>query len=70
MSPPMSPPMSPLLISDRLISLAQQADQAGCTRVARRLIGLASTVLDSKSFPPPPPPGLRRGTAGTHYGNG
>ncbi len=42
------PPVSPLLISDRLISLAEQAGEAGCTATARDLIRLASRVLEEK----------------------
>ncbi len=45
------PPVSPLLISDRLISLAEQAGEAGCTATARHLIRLASRVLDEKRPP-------------------
>ena len=40
------PPVSPLLISDRLLTLAQQADDAGYAKAARRLLRLAITVLD------------------------
>lgn len=43
---PIAPPVSPLLISDRLIALAEQAGQVGCLVTARHLIRLASTVLD------------------------
>jgi len=42
-------PVSPLLISDRLISLAEQAGQVGCTATARHLIRLASRVLEEKT---------------------
>ena len=42
------PPVSPLLLSDRLISLAEQAEQVGCTATARHLVRLASSVLDEK----------------------
>ncbi len=45
---PIEPPVSPLLLSDRLISLAEQAEQVGCTDTARRLVRLASSVLDEK----------------------
>jgi hypothetical protein len=45
---PIQPPVSPLLLSDRLISLAEQAEQVGCTDTARRLVRLASSVLDEK----------------------
>lgn len=47
-------PVSPLLLSDRLIALAEQAQLVGCTATASRLVRLASTVLDEKSgFAPP-----------------
>ncbi len=45
---PIEPPVSPLLLSDRLISLAEQAEQVGCTATARHLVRLASSVLDEK----------------------
>jgi hypothetical protein len=45
--------VSPLVLCDRLLSLAQQADQAGFDTTAKRLLALATTVLDS------PPPALR-----------
>ncbi len=37
---------SPLVLADRLISLAQEADRAGLTSSASRLIGLVYAVLD------------------------
>ncbi len=40
--------MSPLVLSDRLLTLAEQADAAGYQAAARRLVGLAFSVLDSK----------------------
>jgi hypothetical protein len=46
-SPP-APPVSPLLLSDRLLTLAEQADQAGYCTAAKRLVSLALTVLDEK----------------------
>ncbi len=54
-APTVTPTLSPLFLSDRLISLAEQAGQLGCPTTARRLIRLASTVLDE--MPPPPAPG-------------
>jgi hypothetical protein len=42
-------PPSKLIICDRLIALAQQADRAGCADTARHLVGLLETV-----FPDPP----------------
>jgi hypothetical protein len=60
---PIEPPVSPLLLSDRLISLAEQAEQVGCTDTARRLVRLASSVLDetAKCAPRPARSGARRG---------
>lgn len=43
-----SPQPSPLLICDRLLSLAQDADRAGCAETAEHLFHLAHTVLDEK----------------------
>lgn len=39
-------PVSPLVLSDRLISLAQDAERAGLIDSARRCIVLAHSVLD------------------------
>ncbi len=39
---------SPLVICDRLLSLAQEADRAGCAVTAEHLLHLAHTVLDEK----------------------
>lgn len=41
-----SVPVSPLVLSDRLITLAEQASQAGYAITARRLVALAHKVLD------------------------
>lgn len=38
--------VSPLMLSDRLISLAQDADRAGLRAAADRLVRLACDVLD------------------------
>ena len=38
--------VSPLMLSDRLITLAQEADRAGYPRSATRLLGLAYAVFD------------------------
>lgn len=46
---PSQPPLSPLLISDRLISLAKQAGEAGYLLTARRLVRLACSVLDESA---------------------
>ncbi len=43
---PDQPAFSPLLLSDRLLSLAKAADSAGYRIVAEHLLYLASDVLD------------------------
>lgn len=51
--------VSPLILCDRLIRLAEEADHAGLSRAARRLVNLANAMFDD---PPPParrPPALR-----------
>ncbi|MBN9563565.1 MAG: hypothetical protein J0H14_23000 [Alphaproteobacteria bacterium] len=58
---PIQPPVSPLLLSDRLISLAEQAEQVGCTDTARRLVRLASSVLDEKVACAARPSRIKRG---------
>jgi len=40
---------SPLILSDRLLTLAQDADRAGYPITAEHLLHLAHTVLDEKS---------------------
>ncbi len=47
-SPPMPrPPMpSPMVLSDRLITLAQDADRAGYAITAEHLVHLAHTVFE------------------------
>jgi hypothetical protein len=40
--------VSPLVIADRLISLAQEADRAGYAASAHRLLTLAYAVYDEK----------------------
>lgn len=40
------PGMSPLLLCDRLITLAEDADRAGLKRAASRLVTLAYAVCD------------------------
>ncbi|MDA8252706.1 MAG: hypothetical protein M0Z28_26535 [Rhodospirillales bacterium] len=42
---------SPLLLSDRLLRLAQDADRAGCAITAEHLLHLAHTVLEEKRAP-------------------
>lgn len=43
---------SPLMLSDRLIALAQAADNAGYTGAAERLVTLAFAVLDEAPAKP------------------
>jgi hypothetical protein len=53
-APPACPPgarFSPLILADRLIGLAQEADRAGFRSSADRLIGLAYAVLDDDDGP-------------------
>jgi hypothetical protein len=45
---PLTPPaVSPLLLSDRLLTLAQDADKAGLRVAAEHLLQMASEVLDN-----------------------
>lgn len=44
--PPPRPQTSPLLLSDRLIALAQDAERAGFRGTAKRLVALACNVFD------------------------
>ena len=41
-------PISPLMLADRLIALAQDADRAGYLDSATRLLGLAYAVFDEQ----------------------
>ena len=41
------PAFSPLLLSDRLLTLAEDADRAGYRLAAEHLLSLASEVLDA-----------------------
>lgn len=41
--------ISPLVLADRLITLAQDADRAGLTGAANRLVDLAYAVFDETS---------------------
>ncbi len=41
-------PVSPLVLADRLISLAQEADRAGYSDAAVRMLGLAYAVFDEQ----------------------
>jgi hypothetical protein len=38
--------ISPLMLSDQLLTLAQQADRAGFAGAAQQLLGLACAVLE------------------------
>ncbi len=40
--------VSPLVLADRLITLAQDADRAGYARSASHLLGLAYAVFDEE----------------------
>jgi hypothetical protein len=42
------PPVSPLVLADRLISLARDADRAGYADSASRLVGMALAVFDER----------------------
>jgi len=44
--PQNEPSFSPLLLSDRLLTLAEDADKAGFRTAAESLLSLASEVLD------------------------
>lgn len=44
---PQEPTFSPLLLSDRLLTLAEDADRAGYRIAAEHLLYLASEVLDN-----------------------
>ena len=40
---------SPLMLSDRLLTLAEDADRAGCAMTAGHLLELAHSVLDEQT---------------------
>ena len=42
-------PTSPLVLCDRLLTLAQDADRAGCAITAEQLLHLAHIVLDERA---------------------
>ena len=46
------PPVSPLVLSDRLITLAEAADRAGFTGTAEQLVTLACAVFDESARRP------------------
>lgn len=54
-------PVSPLVLSDRLISLAEAADRAGYIETAEQLVELACSVFDET---PPRSVAARWGEAG------
>ena len=47
-----APDVSPLVLSDRLITLAKDADRAGYVRTAEHLISLACSVFDEATKNP------------------
>ena len=47
--PPQLPKPSPLVLSDRLLNLAEDADRAGCPVAAEHLLALAHSVFDEAS---------------------
>ncbi len=47
-----APAVSELILSDRLISLAEDADRAGYTHTAERLVTLACSVFDEVAKKP------------------
>ena len=53
-------PFSPLVLADRLINLAQAADQAGYTARASKLVVTAYAVLDDRARCPEIRPLYRR----------
>jgi hypothetical protein len=65
--PVIRPPRpSPLVLSDRLLNLAEDADLAGCPVAAEHLLALAHSVFDEASSWTMPPrrkalPGARLG---------
>lgn len=46
LSAPIPLAISPLMLADRLIGLAQEADRDGYTASASRLVGMAFAVFD------------------------
>lgn len=49
---PRRPPLSELVLSDRLITLAEDAERAGYTDTAERLVTLACSVFDEATHKP------------------
>ena len=50
-APPPPPMASPLILCDRLISLAQDADRAGFAVTAEHLVHLAQAMFEEPSEP-------------------
>jgi hypothetical protein len=48
----LKPAVSELILSDRLIALAEDADRAGYTHTAERLVTLACSVFDEAPHKP------------------
>ncbi len=55
--------MSPLVLSDRLLTLAEDAGRAGLPQSAEQLLSLAMTVLDQGPASGVPGPGRAAGSA-------
>ena len=47
--PVLAPSVSPLMLADRLITLAQDADRAGFRQEANHLVAMVYSVLDAKA---------------------
>lgn len=45
-----APPVSPLVLADRLITLAQDADRAGYRLQAEHLVSMVYSVLDTTGY--------------------
>lgn len=46
--------MSPLMLTDRLLTLAQDADRAGLSAAALQILQLATAICDHPAPPRPP----------------
>ena len=44
-------PTSPLMLADRLLTIAEESDRAGFTKIAECLLGLAHDVLEKPARP-------------------
>lgn len=58
--------ISPMILSDRLIALAKDADRAGLTGTAARLVELACTVFDEARTGSAPDGASGNGASGPH----